>query len=437
MRHSTIFGFAAVAAVTVAVAPARTVDRAVGVRLGSSSHAGAQALAVQADGKLVAAGWSRTVGGKFKRFALARYTSAGRLDASFGQGGKVVTDLGSGSDTTALDVALQRDGKIVAVGLGSNGFELVRYRASGRLDTTFGSGGEVLTSVGRYSGASAIAIQRDGKLVVTGWSQADFSGTPRLALVRYTRSGKLDASFGRGGRVPTSIASADDRQVGAVAVQPDGGIVVAYRSGVARYNADGTLDPTFGAGGEVATETGVTTLGVQRDGKIVAVGYGPVVTRYSSDGSLDASFGTDGTVRTSWRSKASPDAGGADRSLAIQVDGKLVVAGWSDALNHRGDHPNTPNDDIALARYTPEGRLDTSFGRGGKVLTSFDVSGNWETRAWGVVIQPNGKIVVAGDRSLGAGDESRGFLLVRYSRQGRLDGSFGRGGKLLTDFGSG
>src|SRR6266498_3837203 len=143
MSRSRIFGVAALAAITVVVAPARTADRAVGMQLRSSSHAGAQALAAQADGELVAAGWSDT-GGKFKRFALARYTNAGRLDPSFGQGGKIVTDLGSGSDTTASDVAIQPDGKIVAagsslLGWGRNRFMLARYRKNGRLDASFGS----------------------------------------------------------------------------------------------------------------------------------------------------------------------------------------------------------------------------------------------------------------------------------------------------------
>jgi uncharacterized delta-60 repeat protein len=231
------------------------------------------------------------------------------------------------------------------------GFELARYRTNGRLDPAFGKSGTVVTKIGAGSGASAIAIQRDGKLVVAGWSQPRFSSNPHVALARYTRTGKLDASFGRGGRVLTSIESVDGEH-GAVAIQPDGRIVVGYRSGVARYNADGTLDRTFGVSGNGPTEIEVTTLGIQRDGKIVAVGLGPVVARYSSDGSLDASFGTSGAVRTSWRTNRSPDAGAGLQALAIQADGKLVVAGWSDGLGHRGDHPMTPNEDVALARYT-------------------------------------------------------------------------------------
>jgi uncharacterized delta-60 repeat protein len=123
-------------------------------------------------------------------------------------------------------------------------------------------------------------------------------------------------------------------------------------------------------------------------------------------------------------------------AVAIQADGKLVAVGWSDALDHRSDHPNTPNYDLALARYTPDGSLDTRFGRGGKVLTTFDSSGNWESRASGIGIQTAGKIVVAGSRGLGAGADPRDFLLVRYGARGSLDGSFGQGGKVTTNFGS-
>ena len=134
---------------------------------------------------------------------------------------------------------------------------------------------------------------------------------------------------------------------------------------------------------------------------------------------------------------ADTDKSAGIAALAIQPDGKLVAAGATDALDHRGEHPNTINDDVALARYTPEGKLDASFAGHGKLITSFDASGNWDTGAAAVVLEPNGKIVVAGSRSLGAGDESHDFLLIRYTPHGRLDGTFGCGGKVLTDFGSG
>jgi len=467
MSRSRIFGVAALAAITVVVAPARTADRAIGVQFRSSSHAGAQALAVQAGGELVAAGWS-DAGGKFTRFALARYTKAGRLDAGFGQGGKIVTELGSDSNVTASDVAIQPDGNIVAVGSsflggGQNKFMLVRYRKNGRLDASFGSGGKVLTSVGRYSGAAAISIQRDGKLVVAGWSQA--RKTSHVALVRYTRTGRLDKTFGHGGTVVTSWLTGPYGVRGggySLALQTDGKIVVTYarnfpatgpQYGVARFDSDGTLDSTFGRGGVASVKHSVQAIAIQPDGKIMVAGTtsvetdwpgrwktnngGFAVTRVTSDGSVDASFGDQGTALTDFTLAADTDKSAGLAALAIQPDGKPVAAGATDALDHRGEHPNTTNDDVALARYTPEGKLDASFAGHGKLITSFDAAGNWDTGAAAIVVEPNGKIVVTGLRSRGAGDESHDFLLIRYTPQGRLDGTFGRGGKVLTEFGSG
>jgi uncharacterized delta-60 repeat protein len=434
------------------------------------SHAAAYALALQSGGKLVAAGSSGSFA-KFRRFALSRYTSRGALDSGFGQGGKVVTDFGF--DSAVSDVAIQPDGKIVAAGSGipvvvgppagshrGRAFELARYRKDGRLDATFGRGGKVLTSVGRYSGASALAIQGDGKVVVAGWSQTKLRGNSHVALVRYMRNGRLDQTFGRGGEVVTGWLTGpyNEREGGyALAIQADAKIVVTYArrttNGVARFNTDGTLDTTFGESGKVSVKHSVAALAIQADGEIVVAGTtavatdwgqlgttnnpGFAVTRLTGDGSLDTSFGNEGTALTDFTLAFDTDKAASIAAVAIQPDGKIVAAGSTDALDHRGDHPNTTNDDVALARYTPEGKLDASFGRRGKVITSFGDAGNWDTGASAVVIQPNGKIVVAGPRSRGAGDDSHDLLLIRYAPNGRLDGSFGRGGKVLTDFGSG
>ncbi len=169
----------------------------------------ARAVAIQADGKIVAAGYSGH-GDVMYDFLLARYTTSGKLDGSFGSGGKVLTDVGV--DDYAFSVAVQPDGKIVAAGLstakGSGDFALVRYTKSGALDASFGSGGKVLTDLGAnsYDGASAVAVQADGKIVAAGFSRAKGSGD--FALVRYTTSGKLDASFGLGGKVLTNLGGA-------------------------------------------------------------------------------------------------------------------------------------------------------------------------------------------------------------------------------------
>ncbi|HEX6702269.1 MAG TPA: hypothetical protein VF101_16195 [Gaiellaceae bacterium] len=283
----------------------------------------ANSLAIQPDGKAVVAG---TSGKSASRFALARYTTAGKLDRRFGRHGVVTTIQPSGQPSA---VALQRDGKIVAAGTSFGGerekIALERYTAEGRLDPSFGTGGKVITAIGSWNDGRALALQRDGKLVVAGQSGDDF------AVSRYTATGRLDRSFGKGGDVVTpfgvrqdgnGLASTDEAL--AVAVQPDGKIVAAGASDVSgrsgeqhccfddfalvRYTADGRLDRSFGDGGKVLTEfdgnASVHAIVIQPDGKIVAAGGGAgsfALARYTSRGQLDRTFGNGGRVTTRFR----------------------------------------------------------------------------------------------------------------------------------------
>jgi uncharacterized delta-60 repeat protein len=440
MSRSRIFGVVALAAITVVVAPARTLDRAVGVQFRSSSHAYASALAIQADGKLVAVG-SSDAAGKYG-FALARFTRSGRLDASFGRDGKVLNGLGS--DSYASDVAIQADGRIVVAGWNStpakrSEFALARYRRDGSLDASFGSGGKVLTSVGSDSGARGVAIRPDGKLVVAGWS--GHIGT-RLALARYTRAGRLDPSFGRGGKLLTSC----EFYSGAVAIQPDGKIVVACEQrsyqGIARYHTDGTLDQTFGRGGWVSVwvRTFPNALAIQVDGRIVVVGgkggFGDTgdseefaVARYMANGNLDEGFGSNGSVLTDFVRESNKTA--IPAAVAMQTDGKLMAVGGIGIWYQGRSRSFSINNRFALARFTPDGNLDTSFGGGGKVVTGFGS----DSSASDVAIQPDGRIVAAGSTTLSA--KRRDFAIARYRKNGSLDARFGRGGKVTTNFGSG
>jgi uncharacterized delta-60 repeat protein len=436
----------------------------VGAQLRSSRYSHAHAVAVQKDGKLVAAGvWGDYRTEKTGGFALARYTRTGRLDTSFGTSGKVLTSFGFHSagigrgGASGAQVVVQPDGKIVAVGASSRSagrrdeeFALARYRRDGSLDPSFGSSGKVLTSFGRYSEAAGVVLQRDGKLLVAGWSgkggarNGSVNDDGHLVLARYLRNGQPDASFGRGGKVENSSLVG----AGAIAIQPDGEIVVlcssSYRSlsqvALARFNSDGTVDQTFGQDGTVAVGFFAFALTIQPDGRIVAAGSAGnsehpdfALSRYMPDGSLDRSFGRSGNVLTDFSRSSEGVA-----AVAIQADGKLVAAGSSDALGNMPLPNEPPQDDVALARYTANGRLDTSFGRRGKALTTADRSGDLESGASGIAIQPDGKIVAAGSRGPeDTGDEEWDFLVVRYSAQGRLDASFGKsGGKVATTFGS-
>jgi uncharacterized delta-60 repeat protein len=384
-------------------------------------YAGVNGLALQADGKIIAAGDFTTysVRGGRTVFALTRYLPDGSLDRSFGAGGKVTTEFGGEDEANA--VALQGDGKIVAAGGHCNTigrryctFALARYLPDGNLDTSFGAGGRVTTDFGVVAWAETVAIQRDGKIVAAGVYRR-VGRTDTFALVRYLPDGSPDKSFGAGGKVATEFGG--DAWAFAVALQGDGKIVAAGFSEIGdrtafalvRYRLDGSLDTGFGAGGRVTTDFGEYALApavaLQGDGKIIAAGYAGArctdrcnfdfaLTRYHPDGSPDGSFGTGGKVIT--------DFGGDDaaRAIAFQSDGKIIAVGDSEI----GDR-----DGFALARYLPDGSLDGTFGAGGRVTTYLGEYAG----AFAVALQGDGKIVVGGYSDVG--DEGGfAFTLVRY-----------------------
>jgi len=395
--------------------------------IGSFTTDFATALALQADGKLVAAGYT-IHGGSDYDFAVTRYDIDGTLDGTFGTGGKVTTPIGSGIDD-ARAVAIQADGKIVAAGYTAGSdpgdFALVRYDTDGTLDGTFGTGGKVTTSIG--SGADvvqALVVQTDGKLVAAG--RTAIGNDNHLALVRYNSDGSLDGAFGTGGKVTTSIGSSNE--AAALVVQTDGKLVAAGKAvngdgntdfALVRYNADGTLDGTFGTGGIVVTDFGsfdeANALVLQTDGRLVAAGYTYggtnsgdfALARYNTDGSLDGNFGTGGKVTTT-----TACCGDVATGLVVQTDGKLVAGGYTIQLQY----------DFALARYNTNGSLDGTFGAGGMVTTPV---GGGQDLAFALVRQADGKLVAAGTAETFQGND---FALVRY-----LNDSCGAEGSACDD----
>jgi uncharacterized delta-60 repeat protein len=357
-------------------------------------------VTVQADGKLVVAG------GANSGFAVARYNSNGSLDTSFGASGKVTTDFG-GLFQRATSVALQLDGKIVVAG-GSvineiNDFAVARYNSNGSLDASFGTGGKVITDIeGVSAQAYSVAVQQDGKIVVAG--AANLDGGYNFELVRYSSNGILDASFGTGGKVTTDFGLLDQgfsyAQGYSLALQQDGKILLAGQAyigagndfALARYNSNGTLDIGFGTGGKVITDfgtnnDGASSMALQPDGKIVAAGLARsrfALVRYNSWGTPDTTFGTGGKVTTS--------IGGLNdqaSQVVLQGDGKILVAGRTYVAG-----PNfTGNFHSALLRYTSWGTLDTSFGTAGTVTMIF---GGDSDGVSSIAVQPDGKIVVSG-----------------------------------------
>jgi uncharacterized delta-60 repeat protein/LPXTG-motif cell wall-anchored protein len=242
---------------------------------------------------------------------------------------------------------VQSDGKIIAAGRSDRfNFAVVRYTTTGALDTSFGTGGVVSTDIGTNSleVGYAMAIQSDGKVIVTGYSRVGSSDD--IAVVRYNTDGTLDTAFDGDGKVTTDIGTNTDDYGKSVGIQADGKIVVAGESNsggvpdfaVVRYNPDGTLDTAFDGDGKVTTDIGTNSfdsgnaVAVLADGKIIVAGYSLAggtndfaVVRYNSDGSLDTSFGTAGKTITDIDS-SSDDYGNA---VVVQPSGKIVVAGTS------------------------------------------------------------------------------------------------------------
>ncbi|HET6978798.1 MAG TPA: hypothetical protein VFI24_20870 [Pyrinomonadaceae bacterium] len=379
----------------------------------------ANAVGIQADGKIVAAGSSFSSAKTVEDFIVARYNTNGSLDKRFGSNGKITTDFFRNVDTINA-LVIQPDGKIVVAGFaqlaGSGGtprvFAVARYTSDGRPDTTFGNGGSITTSFGgTFAAASAIMLQPDGKIVVAG--TADFN--PRVpgsgldfAVARYLPNGGLDASFGDAGQIVFDFFGSFD-QANTAALQPDGKIIVAgsasYDSfnrdigfALTRFNADGTTDFSFATGGKQITsffDAGAKANGIviQPDGRFVVAGTAsdsatrPVATdfalaRYNSDGSLDSSFGIGGETAIPFSDSASEQA----NALALMSDGKIIVAG--SAFKTFATPP-----DFALRRYNSDGSIDKSFGTDGSVIT--DLAGGTDN-AQAVAIQADGNAVVAG-----------------------------------------
>lgn len=361
----------------------------------------------------------------------------GSLDTTFSIDGKVTTNLG-GSYDEAQCMAVQPDGKILVGGYTNSGnnynFAIIRYNVDGSQDNMFGDGGvSIVGSVGATEKAFGMALQPDGKIVLVGTSNSGSNND--FAVLRFTSEGTLDNTF-QGGMVITNIGYTTE-EARAVAIQPDGKIVIGGSSKGAgnnsdftliRYNSDGTIDNSFGANGVVKTDINnssdfVYSILIQGNGKIVASGSSTganpediAAVRYNSDGSLDNTFGNNGKTIIAL-------SGGVDEAYAsvLQLDKKIVLAGTTEA---------GANYDFAVVRLDSNGVPDPSFGSEGKVITPVGAN----DKAFGVTIQNDGKLVAAGLSVTGNGAD---FSVVRYNINGSLDNTFDYDGKVITNFGTG
>ena len=320
-------------------------------------------------------------------------------------------------------------------------FYTIALAASGDLDPTFSGDGKLTTDIGGWKDrANAVAVQSDGRIVAVGDHYNAAGDKYDFAVVRYRSGGALDNTFSGDGKLTTNFGGKD--QAKDVAIQSNGRIVVAGHAcdaswfcdlGVARYNSNGSLDTTFSGDGRVTVDFGDLNngagnhgLAIQTDGKIVIAGfmdngsdYDFAVYRLNPNGSLDPTFHGDGKLNFGFGS-GRYDIG---MDLAIQSNGKMVVVGETcDA--------GASNCNFAIARVNADGILDTTFSGDGKTVTNFGA----DDHGFAVAIQSNGRIVAAGT-SDGPSDDY--FAVARYTSNGNLDASFHADGKVLTNLSPG
>jgi uncharacterized delta-60 repeat protein len=375
--------------------------------------------------------------------------SAGALDPTFHPSGTPPGTATNSAQSNDYTVLVQPSGKIVLAGwsIDANGNHVMSvscFNPDGSLDTTFGSGGTAMSSYKRSTYARtafAAALYNptgaagDEKILLVGQGTSNNQGA--FALERYNANGTPDTSFGNGGLVVTTFKQGTTGASGVV-VEPNGQIVVAgdNASGfeLARYNPNGSLDTTFGSGGSVytpvsnGTYAAIHCLAQEANGDLIVAGQTGagqsqwLLAAYTPKGTLDTSFGNGGLVSNSsfTQSEAVTIYPSTDPTGNA---GKIMVVGWG------GGPGSQPPSAFDLARYNPNGTLDTTFGTGGMVTTVITAN---DSEAWAVAIQPDGKIVAGGDAYDGSANH---FALIRYNPEGSLDSTFGAGGIVTTSIG--
>jgi uncharacterized delta-60 repeat protein len=368
-------------------------------------------LAVQPDGKIIAAGYYDNIVLGNQDYCLSRYNTDGTLDNTFGVNG-IVTIAPSSNSEQLYEVKIQPDGKIIVTGTNraiaaQGAFCLIRLNFDGTLDTSFGNNGLVTTRVdSTTSDAYSALLQNDGKIVIGGAHNLGLNS--KMMLIRYNSNGSLDTSFGNDGIVTTLITYHD---VCYSLVQQQDGKIIALNGGdgsiediiLVRYNYDGTIDSTFGNNGILITDLGaqedVYSVKLQNDGKIIVngrTGYPNMgdflLIRYNSEGSFDSTFGSNGVLTYSYT--VNSNEGGA--SVALQDDGKIVVTGTT----------NYQEITSVILRFNSDGTLDNTFGIDGVVTVSEEVN-----YGRGVRLQNDGKILVIGITVL---NNDFAFFISRY-----------------------
>jgi len=372
----------------------------------------------------------------FSFTSLCIAQSPGELDKTFGNGGRVNVGIGGYFDVVK-SMALQHDGKIVVVGYGKEslvsfkGLSMARYLQNGEMDFDFGNLGVIHRVTKDLEGeANSVAIQKDDKIVVTGYSISPTTNNEEITLARFTENGNIDKSFGNKGLIVTEISG--EKDVGeSVVIQNDGKIVVVGTTDhkpnadivLIRYNENGSLDYSFGFGGIVITDINSAmdigkSLVIQSDGKLIVSGFTHVVNkffmtllRYDSYGELDPTFGNSGIIITDINGRR------GKMDMVMQNDGKIVLVGPSEVEDSHH---------FTVLRFNNNGSLDKSFGYNGVTKT---IIGDY-SEAESVALDSDGNIVVAGTTELG----NEQFVVAMYDQNGMLVSDFGSDGIVKTSF---
>ena len=367
----------------------------------------------------------------------------GQLDSSFGTAGKVIANPYGYMEIYAS--AIQTDGKIVSVGRSKNGtdynFCAMRFNTNGSVDTTFGTNGAFYVDMrggGYFDSANAVIIQPDGKIIVGGFASINTNaGVCYFGLIRLNPNGTLDSTFGTAGKTsfPVGVASGVevDNRIYALGLQPDGKILAvgsAYNSSslddfaIARLNTDGSLDVDFSNDGKATVDyqgygEAAIQVKVEPSGKILVAGYVREdfgMVRFYDDGTIDTTYGTSGKILAATTNTFTFGIS----AVAFQQDGKAVVLG-------------TNGNDVAMCRVNVDGSFDTAFGVSGKVITDIDNSSS-DDGSSGLLIQPDGKIIAT---ALCATGGTNYFATLRYTDAGVLDTTFSNDGQILTNMAGG
>ncbi|HSD13406.1 MAG TPA: hypothetical protein VLB74_02020 [Flavobacterium sp.] len=374
-------------------------------------------MVLQQDGKIIAGG---TVSnhGVFSQFALARFNSNGTLDPTFGTAGLVIGDF-SIAKISLNTTLLQSSGKIVTGGIAYNDYEdsqfvLTRFNNDGSFDNSFGTAGLVLRN---FLNIKSLVAQPDEKIVVAGFSIA--TADRDFVLLRFNPDGSVDNSFGTNGEVVTTIGAKDFAND--ITLQTDGKIVLAgavknaggdyYTDfAIVRYFDDGNIDTSFGTNGVVVIDIDemdeANSVKVQSDGKIVISGWSSSISgdtatfqviRLLPNGSIDVSFGGSGIF-------SSPILFSSHEQLIqVQSDAKILIVGAV---------ATTSAYDVAMIRLQSNGSLDTTFGTNGVVVTTDGPETSSQANC--ILLQPDGKILIGGESGEGLMSYHPHFVIQRY-----------------------